>query len=221
MTATPAVRLVVWSDYVCPFCYLEMPVLERVLEDYGDQIAVDWRAFELRPDPVPTLDPDGDYLHDVWERSVYPMAEERGLTLRLPPVQPRSRKAHEAAAFARGVGQFGVMHAALFRAFFEEGLDIGEDAVLADIAAASGLDPAALLESLRQGRYRETVEADQRLAQRMGLSGVPATVVVPDEALGGPPLLVSGAQPYELVAGAVEQALLGGPVEGDGARRDG
>lgn len=209
MTATPAVRLVVWSDYVCPFCYLQVPVLERVLEDYGDQVAIDWRAFELRPDPVPTLDPDGDYLHDVWERSVYPMAEERGLTLRLPPVQPRSRKAHEAAAYARGVGQFGVLHSALFRAFFEEGLDIGDDAVLADLAATAGLDAGALLDALRTGRFREVVDTDLNLARRMGLTGVPATVVVPDETLGGPPLLVSGAQPYEQVAGAVEQALFG------------
>lgn len=210
MTATPTVRLVVWSDYVCPFCYLEVPVLERVLEDYGDQIAIDWRAFELRPDPVPTLDPDGDDLHDVWERSVYPMAEERGLLLRLPPVQPRSRKAHEAAAYARSVGQLGVLHSALFRAFFEEGLDIGDERVLLDLAATVGLDAGALLDALRSGRFREVVEADLRLAQRMGLTGVPAIVVVPDETLGGPPLLVSGAQPYEQVAGAVEQALFGG-----------
>jgi DSBA-like thioredoxin domain len=56
-------RIVVWSDYVCPFCYLEEPVLERI-----------------RQAPVPTLDPNGEYLHSIWNRVVYPMARERGMT---------------------------------------------------------------------------------------------------------------------------------------------
>ena len=79
-------------------------------------VRVEWRAFELRPDPVPTLDPDGAYLHRVWNQSVYPMARERGLTLRLPPVQPRSRKAHEATAFARSAGRADATAEALFGA---------------------------------------------------------------------------------------------------------
>ena len=95
MTESPAVRLLVWSDYVCPFCYLEVPVLDAVREHYGDRVVLDWRAFELRPEPEPTLDPDGAYLHRAWGQSVYPLAEQRGMTLRLPPVQPRSRKAFQ------------------------------------------------------------------------------------------------------------------------------
>src|SRR2546427_1128018 len=50
----------VWSDYVCPFCYLAEPTLTRVTQQFGDAVAVNWRAFELRPDPIPTLDPKGD-----------------------------------------------------------------------------------------------------------------------------------------------------------------
>ena len=92
---TPNVRITVWSDYVCPFCYLEEPVLERIRAEYGPSIDVQWRAFELRPAPVPTLDPAGDYLRIVWNQAVYPMARQRGMTLRLPPRQPRSRRALE------------------------------------------------------------------------------------------------------------------------------
>ncbi len=62
------VRLDVWSDYVCPFCYLEEPVLTKMQEQFGDQLAVHCRAFELRPDPVPTLPPRDDYLVDIWKR---------------------------------------------------------------------------------------------------------------------------------------------------------
>jgi len=57
-------------------------------------IEIIWRAYELRPDPVPTLPPDGEYLRRVWNASVYPMAESSGITMKLPPVQPRSRLAH-------------------------------------------------------------------------------------------------------------------------------
>lgn len=91
-------RITVFSDYVCPFCYLEEPDLSRLREEFGDQVEVDWRAYELRPDPIPTLDPDGDYLHRVWNASVYPMAQSLGMTLRLPtrpasqPQGPRSRR---------------------------------------------------------------------------------------------------------------------------------
>ncbi|MBP2302375.1 DsbA family oxidoreductase [Azospirillum picis] len=210
MTDGPTVRLFVWSDYVCPFCYLELPVIERLRDAYGGRVSIDWRAFELRPDPEPTLDPDGDYLHDIWGRAVYPMAEQRAMTLRLPPVQPHSRKAHEVAAFSRSVGRFEAMHETLFRAFFEDGFDIGDEAILTDLARSAGLDAQALGSALSGGRFTEVVLNDQRLARRMGLTGVPAIVVAPDESLGGQPLLVSGAQPYEVVAGAVEQVLAAG-----------
>ena len=78
------VRILVWSDYVCPFCYLERPVLERVQGELGYGVEIDWRSFELRPEPEPTLDPDAEYLHRVWNQSVYPMAQERGMVMKRP-----------------------------------------------------------------------------------------------------------------------------------------
>ena len=100
------VRIDVWSDYVCPFCYLELPVLEQLQQEFGPALEVHWRAYELRPAPVPTLEPGGEYLRTTWARAVYPMAEQRGMTLKLPPVQPRSRLALEAAEFAKDAGAF-------------------------------------------------------------------------------------------------------------------
>ena len=170
-------RIDVWSDYVCPFCYLEMPVLERLRREREGEVAVAWRAFELRPEPVPTLDPDGEYLHRVWNRSVYPMARERGMVLRLPPVQPRSRKAFEAAAFAGEAGRFDAMHEALFRAFFEHGRDIGDTAVLREVGASVGLDPDRLGEALAEGRHAAGVLADERMAAEIGVTGVPAMLL--------------------------------------------
>ena len=201
-------RITVFSDYVCPFCYLEEPDLARVRERFGDMVGVDWRAYELRPDPIPTLDPDGEYLHRVWNASVYPMARSLGMTLRLPPVQPRSRKALEAAEFARERGRYGAMHNALFRAFFEEGRDIGDVEVLLDIGGSVGLDREGLRVALDEGRYTEKVVADERLATRLGVDSVPTMFVTREGASLEEAEKITGAQPYSgRVEAAVEKAL--------------
>jgi predicted DsbA family dithiol-disulfide isomerase len=203
--APPAVRPVrvsVWSDCVCPFCYLEFPVLDGLAAGLGDRVAVEWRAFEPRPAPEPTLDPDGAYLHRVWDASVHPMAARRGLAVRLPPVQPRSREALEAAAFARAAGRFEPLHRALFRAFFEEGADIGDAGVLAGIGEAAGLDPAALSAALGDGRHEAEVLADRARALALGVRAVP-TMPVAIEGAGGGHLVPSGARPHEEVLAAV------------------
>lgn len=201
----PRLRIDVWSDYVCPFCYLELPVLDTLQQAPGSAAELQWHAFELRPEPVPTLDPAGDYLRTAWAGSVYPMAERRGMTLRLPPVQPRSRKAHEAAAHARAHGRFDAMHRAIFRALFEHGRDIGQPEVLLDLAASVGLDPEALRAALAQGRYTEQVLHDQRLAQELGISAVPTMLLRQSDAPWHQGRGVSGALPYEQIHSIAER----------------
>ncbi len=202
------VRITVFSDYVCPFCYLEEPDLDRVREEYGDKVEVDWRAYELRPDPVPTLDPDGEYLHRVWNASVYPMARSLGMTLRLPPVQPRSRKALEAAEFARDNGRYDTMHTALFKAFFEDGEDLADTEVLLGVAASVGLDREELRRALEENRYTKKVLADEKLAARLGVSSVPTMLVAPADAPLETAEAITGAQPYGgRIESAVERAL--------------
>jgi predicted DsbA family dithiol-disulfide isomerase len=146
---------------------------------------VTWRAFELRPEPVPTLPPGGEYLRRVWDSSVYPLAEKLGVVMKMPPVQPRSRLAHEAAQWARAGGKFGEMNAAIFRAFFERGEDIGDREVLISIAADLKLDAAALRRALEGGDYTESVLADEEQAEWIGISGVPAFVANRQHALSG------------------------------------
>lgn len=201
------VRIDVWSDYVCPFCYLELPAIRKLEAQFGDQLTVVWRAFELRPEPKPTLDPNGEYLHTTWERSVYPMASERGMTLKLPPVQPRSRKALEAVAFADANGRFSQMHDALFKAFFEQGRDIGDTSVLCAIAEENGLDPQALRQALHMQTYTAAVLEDQQLARVLGISGVPIMFVRNPDASWEQALQLRGAVPYEAMESAVRQLL--------------
>jgi predicted DsbA family dithiol-disulfide isomerase len=210
----PEIRIDAWSDYVCPYCYLEVPILDRLQGEFKSALQIHWRAFELRPDPIPTLDPAGEYLRTTWDDAVYPMAERRGMNLRLPPMQPRSRKALEAAAYARREGKFGPMHRALFHAFFEEGRDIGEIKVLLEIAESAGLKREPLYRALEEGRETEEVLRDQELARNLRISAVPTMVLRRTDAPWQEALAISGAQPYEAVLTAVK-AMQKGEVFGE------
>lgn len=148
-------------------------------------IEIVWRAFELRPDPVPTLPPDGEYLRRVWNASVYPMAKSLGITMKLPPVQPRSRLAHEAAHWARTQGKFEEMNHAIFRAFFERGENIGETEILISLAETLNLNAGSLRYALESREFEPSVIADEREAEMIGLSGVPAFVANRKFALSG------------------------------------
>ena len=202
--ARPTLRIDVWSDYVCPFCMLEMPVLDELAAEYGDALQIAWRAFELRPEPEPTLDPDGEYLRTTWARAVYPMAEARGLPLRLPPVQPRSAPVHAADYEARRQGRGDAMRRALFSAFFEQGRDIGDVDVLVDIATAAGVDASALRNAIELGLHADALRADREDAVELGIQGVPALLIrrAGDDADQG--ILVSGAQPLDVVRRAID-----------------
>lgn len=199
----PAVHVEVWSDYVCPFCYLAEPALNQVAHDAS--VTVTWRAFELRPAPEPTLDPQGDYLRTIWTQSVYPMAERVGLTLKLPPVQPRSRLAHEAAAFAATHDRAGAMQHALFKAFFEHGQDLGDPTVLTALAPEASLNAGELAAALNHHDHLPRVLEEEQLARNLGLSGVPAIVIRVAGARYDQAVLVEGAQPVEVLRHTITQ----------------
>jgi predicted DsbA family dithiol-disulfide isomerase len=130
----------------------------------------------LRPDPAPSLDPAGEYLTRVWRDSVYPLAEQLGMTMRLPPIQPRSRRAHEAAKWAQTQDRFDAYNEALFRALFERGEDISEIDVLSNLARDLGLDDSTLRPALESKQFEPTVIADEREAADLGVHAVPAFV---------------------------------------------
>ncbi|UFS71150.1 DsbA family protein [Geomonas sp. RF6] len=141
------------------------------------ELSVVWRAFELRPEPVPTLDPGSEYLVRVWNQMVYPMARQMGIQIELPTLQPRSRLAHEGAAFAREHGRFEEYHNGLFRIFFQRSEDIGHPTLLASLGGEVGLDADALRDALDAHVYQDAVLADEELAEQLGINAVPAFVV--------------------------------------------
>jgi predicted DsbA family dithiol-disulfide isomerase len=181
-----------------------VPFLDEAARQFGAQIAIEHHAFELRPEPVPLLDPKGEYIQEHWRNRVGPMAAERGLVMHVPPVQTRTRLAHEAAAFARAHGAFGTVDRALFRAFFEEGLDINDVDVLSRIIEEAGLDADEWRQAHATRVFAEAVEADLALAARLGITSVPTMLVADDEGRAEP---VIGAVPYEHLEGAIVRAI--------------
>jgi len=160
-------------------------------------VEIIWRAFELRPEPVPMIDPNSDYLRRVWSDSVGPLAERLGVTMRFPPVKPRTRLAHEAAHWARAQGRFEDYHLEIFRAFFERGEDIGDVDMLIAMAHGLGLESDSLRQALTNHEFAASVLADEHEAARLGVSGVPAFVANRKAAL-------SGVQPVENLIQLIE-----------------
>jgi predicted DsbA family dithiol-disulfide isomerase len=131
----------------------------------------------LRLEPVPTLDPNGDYLVSAWQNHVYPLAAKMKMDLKRPPIQPRSRLAHEAAKWAANHGHFEEYNLALFRGFFGHGKDIGDIEILTGLASDLQLDADSLHIALQNRKYTAMVLADEEEARRVGVRAVPAFVV--------------------------------------------
>ncbi len=161
-----------------------------------------WLPYELRPEPEPLPEMTGATLERFrqnWERGAGLLAREYGVEMRFPPIKPRSRWAHEAAELARDHGQFDAMRTALFQAYFVANRDIGQQDVLADVAASVGLDAAELRAALADGRYTARVRELESLSAQIGVTAVP-TMIFADA------VAVQGAQPYSVLRQAYEAA---------------
>jgi predicted DsbA family dithiol-disulfide isomerase len=166
--------LVVFADYVCPFCYLAESVLQRLR---AEGTTVEPAAFELRPPGTPLPSPDEAWLRAGWGSSVEPLARELGVTMQYPAISTRTRKAHEAVAFARANGVMLEMHQAVYQAYWQDGRDIGRIDVLVEIGAGVGLDQGGLRVALDIDQWTERVRHDVQRAASLALGGVPAYVL--------------------------------------------
>ena len=158
--------------------------------------------FELRPEPRPTLRPEGEYLQRAWSQSVYPLARRMGVPIALPPVspQPHTHLAFEGYQFAREHGKGNDYNHRVLEGFFVEGLDIGDIGVLTRLAGEVGLDGREFGDALRTRKYREAHRRALRHAyEEAGVSGVPMFVVV-DRVL-------TGLQDRETLEAAIDEGL--------------
>ena len=171
------INIDVFSDYVCPYCVLFESALTEATHDLD--VVVHWQPFELRPEPTPTLRPEDDYLPNVWKRSVYPLAQKLGVPISLPSIspQPYTRLAHEGFQFAKKAGKALEYHARVFRAFFQEDRDIGEAAVLTELAGEIGLDESSFGAALESGELAEPHKQSLKKAMKFGVNSVPSVFI--------------------------------------------
>jgi predicted DsbA family dithiol-disulfide isomerase len=136
--------------------------------------------FELRPYPNETLKPDGDYLQQAWQKSVYPIARKMGVPIKLPTVspQPHSHMAFEGFQYAQEHGKGNEYNHRVLTAFFVESQDIGDIGVLAKLAAEVGLNHQEFEKALKSRKYREVHQRALRHAyEEAGVTGVPMFVI--------------------------------------------
>ncbi len=207
--AADPITVDVWSDVVCPFCYLGDATLQQAIDasPHASSIQVRYHSFQLHPGaikPMRTL----DYL--VGERGMpaeqikasHEMFTARGAELGLDyrfddALVANTKDAHRLIHFAKANGREHELVIRLFKAEFTDGLDVSDHTVLADLAAEVGLDRAAAAEALASGAYELEFQADVQQAQALGITGVPFFVFDNKRA-------VSGAQPLELFKKALE-----------------
>ncbi|MBP1153779.1 MULTISPECIES: DsbA family protein [unclassified Paenibacillus] len=148
-------KIKVYSDYVCPFCYIAEVPLEEAVK--GKDVEVEWMPYELRPYPNETLRPEDEYLPRVWNQSVYPMAAQYGLNMVLPNVspQPHTHLAFEGFQYAKEHGKGNEYTHRMFGAFFQEEQDIGQIDVLTRIAGELGLNESEFRHALETRKYQD------------------------------------------------------------------
>jgi predicted DsbA family dithiol-disulfide isomerase len=185
------VRLVVWSDYLCPWCHNAAYRLNLLQEELGGGLQVAWRSFLLRPRPVRRELEAFVRYSGSWRR---PAAEEDAPPFRVwqgtsgPP--SHSVPPHQAAKAAARIGPqaFAAIHAALLRGYFEQNRDITSCETLRQIWIEAGLEEAAFGD-VSDPVLLDQIFAEHREAKERGIGGVPAVAVEGHEGF------VTGAQP--------------------------
>jgi predicted DsbA family dithiol-disulfide isomerase len=208
-----SLRVEVWSDVVCPWCYIGKRRLETALErfEHRDQVEVVWRSFQLDPSaPEGRTHPTLPALAAKYGRSVDEMramqqrveqvAAEEGLEYRLADaVSGNTLLAHELLHLAAEHGVRNELKERLLHAYFEQGRPVFDVDSLVPFAVEVGLDETEVRAALADRRYLPAVREDAATAQALGATGVPFFVV--DRKYGA-----AGAQPAELLLQILERA---------------
>lgn len=205
-------RIDVWSDVVCPFCYLGKRRLESALAEFPhrDEVEVVWHSFELDPTATTSAEPLVQLLARKYGMSVADaqvnqdrmteQAAAEGVEFHLDRAQHGNTfDAHRLIHLAADRGRQDTMKERLLRGYFTETVAIGDHDTLTRLAVEAGLDETEVRKVLAGDDYAAAVRADEAQARAYGISGVPYFVL--DEKYG-----ISGAQPKEVFTEAIAQA---------------
>ena len=206
-------RVDIWSDVVCPFCYIGKKRLEAAAEQAGIELEVHWHSFELDPEaPIRQeisnserlAQKYGRTLADVEEmqRNIAQMAAEEGIQFNWENANSGNTfNAHRIIHLAQSKGLGSEAKEAFFYSYMTQGLAIGERETLEDVAARIGLNPVEVEDLLDSEEYADFVKFDQEVAhEQLKVTGVPFFVFDQRVAL-------AGAQPREVFLQVFEKAL--------------
>jgi predicted DsbA family dithiol-disulfide isomerase len=207
------VRIEIWADVVCPWCYIGKRRLEKAIAgfEHGDDVEVVYRSYELDPF-APEVGTESTVTvlgrkfgaDEAGTRAMMARADEvaaaEGLTFsHADALHARTLTAHRLLHLAKAEGLQHELMEQVLAAYFTRGESLGDHDVLRKAAAEAGLDAGRVEEVLASTEYRDDVMADVAQAQAYGSSGVPFFVI--DGRFG-----ISGAQPTELFEQALAQA---------------
>ncbi len=203
----------IWSDVMCPFCYIGKRRFEHALEqfEHNDEVEIEWKSFQLNPRME--TDPDAginEYLARVkgWSleearsmnEQVTKMAKEEGLEYQMDQaVVANSFDAHRLVQYAKSEDKDDEVEEALFHAYFTEGKNIADHDTLVEIADSVGLDKGEVKKMLQSDDYSQEVKDEVNEGLELGLRGVPFFVFDRSHA-------VAGAQSSEQLLNILEKA---------------
>lgn len=190
-------QLDVWSDFVCPWCYLAYTSVEKLAANHDVEVA--WHSYELRPAGSPPM-PEA-YLKRI--EAAQPQLRhiaktQYGIEIKQGPMGISSRAAHVGAKYAAEKGVGHDFSQKVYEAYWLEGKSIDDLDLLQAIAESVGLDGAAFRAALNDETYDTQVSIDEEQAQMMQLGGVPAMIFAQK-------YLISGAQPYDALVNILAQ----------------
>jgi predicted DsbA family dithiol-disulfide isomerase len=183
-----AIELTVFSDYVCPWCFIGLTELSKLDGEF--ELKVDWRPFLLRPDA-----PDEGWALPAHikarmnspDNPLTQRAKALGVTLVEREHIPSSRRAHECTEFARAHGKLDAFHHGVLERYWSKGEDLSDWAVLRAAAVDAGLDADAMQAEVSAGKWKPVVQESLGEASELGVSAVPTFIV-------GNKFVIQGAQ---------------------------
>ncbi|WP_226581269.1 DsbA family protein [Halobacillus litoralis] len=206
-------KIEVWSDFVCPFCYIGKRRLEEALAQFPDQtVNVEYKSFELDPNAERNT---GRNMHEKlaakygrsideareMTRNMTEQAKMSGLDFHFESMIPTNTfDAHRVAQLANEKGLGKETAERFFKAVLTDSKDIGDPETIADMAVEAGLDRDEVVKVLESSDYAEAVRKEEMEAQQIGVQGVPFFVINRKYA-------ISGAQPTEAFVQGLEKAF--------------
>lgn len=206
-------RVDIWSDVVCPFCYIGKKRLEKAAEQAGVELEVHWHSFQLDADaPVRQEISNSERLAQKYgrslaeveemQRNIADMAKAEGIEFNWQNANSgNTLDAHRIIHLAQSKGMGSEAKEAFFYSYMTDGLAIGERETLEDVAARIGLNPVEVDDVLDSDEYADFVKFDEATARdQLNVTGVPFFVF--DQRIA-----LSGAQPTEVFVQVLEKAL--------------